>query len=378
METVTTFPRSPVEPIRPTGASPTAAADRLITVIAIYELTEDGRKASLLTGGDGRAIQQVTLQVPAGRLHLVTVDADGVARLKLRPRYQLDTLQRVVRIDAPPSYDAPPILDDLLKEAARNHQLERAHDAERIATRTKRREASRELRNKIAQQFLSDRSQRALRYPVPTPEQCSVAGPEGRLRFDVTSDDGPAQQVPPEAHRRFRADLRDRAEQKRQAHAAQLSVHEEKKRVAAEWIAVHGSPEQQARQAAGVLPVSEVVELITAEMLRPLDAWPIYPLDGAERLQARVRQDPQYDRVTITLQDLAITVKDSPTATEAQWTLVQALQQALPDAAVTLRAHRLAWKKEPRAPTLTVFGARVKYKHGPFTLCREYAAPDAD
>jgi hypothetical protein len=23
-----------------------------------------------------------------------------------------------------------------------------------------------------------------------------------------------------------------------------------------------------------------------------------------------------------------------------------------------------------------VFGARVKYKLGPFTLCREYAAPD--
>jgi len=346
--------------------------------MAIYELTEDGRKASLLGGGDGRAIQKATLEVPASRLHLVAVDADGMARLKLRPRYHLDALQRVVRVDAPPSYDTPPTPEDLLKEAARNHQLERAYAAERTATREKRREATRETRNHIAQQFLSDRTQRPLRYPVPTPEQCYLAGPEGRLRFDVASDDGPAKQVPPEAHRRFRADLRTRAEEKRRSHAAQLAIYEEKKRVAAEWITAHGTAEQQARQAAGVLPMAEVVDLITAEMFRPLDAWPIYPLDGAERLQARLPQDTKYARVAITLHDLSITVKDSPTATEAQWALVHALQQALPGAVLILRAHRLAWKGDPNAPTLTVFGARVKYKYGPFTLCREYAAPDAE
>src|SRR5216684_483175 len=202
MDTVTTFPRSQVEPIRPSGAPAAPVADRLVTVMAIYELTEDGRKASLLGGGDGRAIQKATLEVPASRLHLVAVDADGMARLKLRPRYHLDALQRVVRVDAPPSYDTPPTPEDLLKEAARNHQLERAYAAERTATREKRREATRETRNHIAQQFLSDRTQRPLRYPVPTPEQCYLAGPEGRLRFDVASDDGPAKQVPPEAHGR--------------------------------------------------------------------------------------------------------------------------------------------------------------------------------
>jgi hypothetical protein len=48
----------------------------------------------------------------------------------------------------------------------------------------------------------------------------------------------------------------------------------------------------------------------------------------------------------------------------------------LPGATVTLRAHRLAWKRDAEAPAITVFGARVKYKLGSFTLCREYAAPD--
>ena len=375
METATTFARTHVEPIRVPGATPTET-ERLMSVIAVYELSEEGRKASLLAGGDGRATQKITLSLPASRLHLVSVDADGIARLKLRPRYQLDAQQRLRRLDMPPMYDAPPTVDDLLKEAARNHQLERAYDAERTATRAKRRESTRELRDRLAHQFLADPAQRALTHPVPTPTCCYLIGPEGRVRFDASSDEGVARQVPPEAHRRFRADLRARAEQRRQAHAAQLAVYEEKKRVAAEWIAAHGTLEQQARQAAGVLPMAEIVDVMTAEMLRPLEPWPIYPLDGAERLQARLRQDPQHARVALTRHDLAITVKDAVTATEAQWALVQALQQALPGALVTLRAHRLAWKRDPQASSLTVFGARVKYTYGPFTLCREYAAPD--
>jgi hypothetical protein len=376
MDTAPGFATARIEPIRPPVAAATDG-DRLVTVVATYQLSEDGRKASLLIGGDGRGLQHITLYVPASRLHLVTVDTEGVARLKLRPHYHIDALQQVVRIDTSPTYDAPPTVDDLLREAARNHQLERAYRAERTASRTKRREASREMRDRLAQQFLGDRNQRALTHPVPTPDQCYLVGPGGRVRFDVTSDEGPARQVPPEAHRRFRADLRQRAEHRRQAHEAQLAVFEEKKRVAAEWIAMHGTPEQQARQTAGVLPIAEAVDLMTAETFRPLDRWPIYPLDGAERLQAHLRLFPQYARAIVTVKDLAITVRDVQTASKLQWALMQDLNGALPGATVTLRAHRLAWKQDPEAPTVTVFGARVKYKLGPFMLCREYAAPDA-
>jgi hypothetical protein len=62
-----------------------------------------------------------------------------------------------------------------------------------------------------------------------------LVGPEGRVRFDVASDEGPARQVAAEAHRRFRADLRDRAERKRQAHAAQLAIYETE----AQWALIH-------------------------------------------------------------------------------------------------------------------------------------------
>ena len=281
MEMATGFVASDLETLR---EPPTPAVDRMVTVIALYQLSENGRKALLVAGGDGRGTQKVTMDVPASRLHLVTVDHDGVARLKLRPQYHLDALQRVVRVDAPPTYDAPPTTDDLLKAAAHHHQLERAYYAERTATRTTRREASRELRERLAQQFLNDRTQRALTHPVPTPERCDVIAPQGRVRFDVTSDEGSARHVPPEAHRRFRADLRARAERKREAHAAQLAIFEDKKRVAAEWIATRGTAEQQARHAAGVLPIAEAVDLMTDETFRPLSRWPVYPLDGADRL----------------------------------------------------------------------------------------------
>src|SRR3954467_12168391 len=87
---------------------PAADAPRTLAATATYRLSEDGRKASLLAGGDGRSLQNVILQVPASRLHLVSVDREGVARLRLRPRFERGPDQRIVKLDAPPAFDAPP------------------------------------------------------------------------------------------------------------------------------------------------------------------------------------------------------------------------------------------------------------------------------
>src|SRR5712691_10868328 len=83
MEMAAGFVASDLETLR---EPPTPAVDRMVTVIATYQLSENGRKALLVAGGDGRGMQKVTMDVPASRLHLVTVDHDGVARLKLRPQ----------------------------------------------------------------------------------------------------------------------------------------------------------------------------------------------------------------------------------------------------------------------------------------------------
>jgi hypothetical protein len=366
-----------VEPAVDTVTTSPLDGSRQLTVTAVYLLSEEGRKASLLAGGNGRAVQEITVTLPTTRLHLVTVDAHGRARLKLRPRFELNADLRVVRIDSPPIYDAPPTLDELFREAGRNHQLEHAFHAERSTARHAIREADRQRRADIAEAFLSDSEQRPLRRPTPTPERCHLSTPYGRLMFDVRNDDGPARLVPPEAYRRFRADLHARQARRQQETAAQIASHEHKTRVIAEWIQQYGTPQQQARQADGVLPMDEALEAMADQAFAAGDTFERYAFDGAARLQQRLRQLPQYAHVSVNPTDVTIFGTDAVKATEAQWALVQQLQRVFPDATVTLRQHRIAWKGDHQAPTLTLFGVIVTRKVGPFDLRREYAAPDA-
>lgn len=376
MDTVAAFPSRRTESPSDLTTAPTSDASRALAVTATYLLSEEGRKASLLAGGDGRAVQQLSVHVPTTRLHLVSVDAEGVARLKLRPRYQIDGEQRVVRVDAPPTYDVPPDMDELFREAARNHQLERTYQAERRAAKGSRQEAHRERRARVGQAFLTDPAQRAIVHPPPTPTRCYLATAQGRMLFEGNTDEASARDVPAEAHRRFRADLRARGDRNRQERAAQLLVHQEKKVVIALWITDHGTPEQQTRHAAGMLPIEEAVEGMTNEAFAVAGDRPIYTRDGAARLQAHLRQYPQYADASVTELDLIVTGTEAVKATAAQWALVQELHSLVPDATVNLRMHTLAWKTDRQAPTLTLFGVVVTQRVGPFTFRREYAAPD--
>ena len=371
MDTVTAFAK-PVPEVGTSAAPAASQTAQTLTVTATYQLSEEGRKASLLAGGDGRALQQIELQVPTNRLHLVGVDPQGVARLKLQPHYRLEG-ERVVRVDARPTYDAPPDVESLFREAARNHQLERVYESERRSARSKRQDAERERRAQVAQAFLANPDQRALVHPAPSPKRCFLATEHGRIMFDAVTDEPPARDVPLEAHRRFRADLRARRERNLQERSAQLALHEEKKRFIAEWIAAHGTAEQRDRQAAGMLPMEEAIEAITDQAFSALAKHPGYVHDGPERLQAYLRQIPEYASVTVTQADVVVTGANAVKATAAQWATVQEIQVAVPDAAVTLRVHKIGWKRAPEAPPITVAGILVTQRVGPFTLRREFA-----
>jgi hypothetical protein len=373
MDTVTAFAPRRQEPIP--SATPPADPDtpKVLVVTATYLLSEEGRKASLLAGGDGRARQELTVSVPASRLHLVSVDLEGVARLRLRPRYELDG-ERVVKIDELPAYDTPPSLEDLFKQAAKNHQLERAYEAERRAVKERKRDADRERRAQIAEAFLANAIQRALVHPAPTPKRCYLATDNGRLLFDFSSDVGVARDVPLEAHRRFRADLRGRRERNLQERAAQLALHEEKKRVIAEWVAAYGTPDQKERQAAGVLPMDEAIEAITDQAFDGLGSRPRYVQDGVDRLQERLRRVPEFANMTVSRSDLVVTSTNVDRMTAAQWALLNDVRVLVPDATVTLRAHKIGWKRDPRIAVGPVFGVLVTTRVGPFTVRREYAA----
>ena len=370
MDTITVVADHRVELGSP--ARNTVNAGRALAVTATYLLSEEGRKASLLTGGNGREAQEITVEVPANRLHLVSVDANGVARLKLRPRFQRDEDQRVARVDAPPTYDSPPSLDDLFLEATRNHQLESAYLAQRNASRSERRGAQREARAELARAFLSDPNQRALGHPPPTPKRCAIATEDGRVLFDADTDTPPARDVPPEAYRRFRSDLRARQGRSQQGRAAQLAVHEEKKRFIAEWIAAHGTVEQQDRQAAGMLPMDEALEVLADRAFAALGDRPRYTRDGVARLQAHLRQDPRYTDVIVTAGTLSVISTNAVKATAAQWAVLKEIEAVVPHATATLRMHRLSWKQDPHAPDITVIGVLVVLNQGPFTVRREY------
>ena len=283
----------------------------------------------------------------------------------------------MVRVDAPPTYDVPPALEELFREAARNHQLERTYQTERRAAKANRQEADRERRSQVAQAFLSDPAQRALVHPPPTPKRCYLPTAHGRMLFEVSTDEASAREVPVEAHRRFRNDLRTRAERNCQERAAQLEVHREKKIAVARWIDAHGSAEQQARHAAGMLPMEEAIEAMTDEAFAAVGDRTVYARDGASRLQAHLRQFPQYVNASVIELDLIVTGAEAVKATAAQWALVQELQALMPDATVNLRVHTLAWKTDRQAPTLTLFGVVMTLRSGPFTFRREYAAPDS-
>jgi len=357
--------------------SPAQDLGSTLRVTATYLLSEEGRKASLLSGGNGRAVQQMTLAVPAERLHLVKVDEKGVARLKLRPRFELGAEQRVVVTDSPPTYDVPPTLDDLLRDAGRNHQLERAYHAERAAERLKQREAEFDIRTDMAREFLSDPTRRPAERPRPTRTHCFLIRDGGRrFRFDVSVDTGLAREVPSEAYRRVERDRKAEREKRRQQWSTDLAVHGEKKRFISAWVAAHGTRDQQARHTAGVLPAEEVIEAIAEDALSALRDRPRYVGIDHVRLQAHVRGYPPHRHAVVSATDVAVTVTNAASVTAAQWRGVELIKEILPDAEIVVRSHVIGWKKDSTVPPLFAFGVRVARKIGPFILKREYAAPD--
>lgn len=374
MESVTQFADRHTGP-HPATPTPAAEATRTLTATASYLLSEEGRKASLLSGGDGRSFQQITLQVPANRLHLVSVDRQGVARLKLRPRFEVGATG-IVRNDTVPMYDAPPTVDELYRAAARNHELEAAYDAQRHAHRAKRADDDRTRRQNLAEAFFADKAMRAASHPPPTPKTCYVITDRGGVLFDAATDLGLAKDVPAEAHRRFRADQRAYQEKVRQDQIVQAALHDEKKRFVAEWIVENGTEEEQARHAAGLLPMAEAVQRITDQVFAPVDTRPVYVRDGAQRLQTFIRETTGADTV-IAPADVVVRSAHAIMAKAAEWAAIREIQQGLPDAHVVLRHHQLRSRRHPGVPSLVIIGALVTLKHGPFVLRREYLVSDS-
>jgi len=374
MELVTNAPSGTVGQVVASAGARSQAAPKSLSATATFILSEAGRKASLLSGGDGRALQTVTLEVPANRLHLVSVDRQGVARLRLRPRYEVGADQRVTRLDSSPVFDAPAGVDDLLRLAARNHELEQTYHSARAAAALTRQDAQRELRERVAQAFIADPAQRAMSHPPPTQRRCCIEAEGRRIVFDVTEDPVLAKTVALEATRRFRADQRAKREQNLQERAKQLALHEEKKRFVAEWIAKHGTAEQQARQAVAVLPMAEATLAIADQVFAPARDHPVYVRNAAGRLQELLRQKPEHADAVVTPADVIAETSIQRTASAREWATVERLRELFPSAKVELMAQRLRCRRAPAAADWRESFVAVSLSIGPLALRREFAA----
>ena len=361
-----------------TTEAPGSKPARGLPVTAVYHLSEAGRKASLLAGGDGHAVQRITIEIPANRLHLVTVNGHGVARLKLRPRYELDAEQHVICIDMAPIFDQPPTIDELLRLAARNHQLERAYHAKRTNARDERSDTDRVRRTEIASAFLADPTQRALTHPSPTPRRCYLATRFGHLRFDRVVDKGPARDVPREALRRFRADVKAARDRRARERADHVRLRDERWLTMAAWVDEHGTSDQQARLAAGLLPPSEVKEAMADDAFRALANRPRYTHDGIEQMRAHVQQWTGRRRHHVTERDFVVFGHPVRTVTDRQWAMLQEIRAAVPDAHVDLHLRELIWRRDPGVPRLTRLTLVVTKKIGPVLLRREYLLSDEE
>lgn len=356
----------------PTTEMPDERLAQGLTVTAVYHLSEAGRKSSLLAGGDGHAVQRLTIDVPANRLHLVNVNGHGIAWLKLRPRYELDAEHQVICIDKAPVYDHPPTIDELLRQAARNHQLERAYHAKRTIARDERSEADRLRRTEIALAFLADKSQRALVHPSPTPRRCYVPTRHGHLRFDCVADTGPARDVPKEALRRFRADVKATRERRARERVEHVRLRDERWTTMVAWVDEHGTPDQKARLAARLLPPSEIKEAMANEAFRALSHLPRYTHDGPERLRAHVEQCLGRKRQHVSESDYVVFGHQMHTITDRQWTVLHDIRAAVPDAHVDLHLREFIWRRDPGVPRISQLTAVATRKMGAVLLRREY------
>lgn len=367
---------SPLHAVPPPPTPPSTEGARTLTVAADYRLSQAGQKAALLTGDDGRAEQHVTLAVPATRLHLVRVTARGMAHLKLRPQFRLNAEQRIVRVNARPVYDHPPTLDELLQDAARNHELEHAFYGQQATTNTGRREAHLQWLEETAQEFLADPTRRAILHPAPTARQCAIQTTKGLVHFDVHRNAGVARQVPPDALRRFQNDRRIRQGQAVIQCEHDVAVQAERREAMEAWILAHGTPDQRERLAAGVLPRSEWLAAVADIAFAPVAGLPIYDANGARCLQAFLRERPAFASAVVTHDDLVVATKPLAAATPVQWAWFQHMRRAFPHADVKLRERELSWSRDRQAPHHRSVAIVVTIREGVIKLRREFAVPD--
>lgn len=139
--------------------------------------------------------------------------------------------------------------------------------------------------------------------------------------------------------------------------------------VLGQFLAAHGTDNQRARHAAGVLPLDELLDALREHVFAPLADVPRY-----EKLRAG---DLECDECGEHADDPSFSTCEPKAVSPEAWDTCQTIRQHMPDAVVTFRRHEGEWDcgcREHPLVTAERMAIRVEIALGSLSLSREYAA----
>ena len=322
-----------------TDQTSTPTAQATVTGTIRYQLSEAGQRAALAAGLPAQRDQIIEAQIPVDLLPHCAVSPDGHPTLDLSAEWPVAT-----HLDATEDMVVKPI-----RAAYGYDYCTRVHLMDRPLLDP----IAAFLAARVLAQDEAQTKQRAV-------EQHRSDLIEHRRRRDEQAD----------------ADRRERAAK---AEAEQRAIQERQaaRRAAIDaWIGEHGTENQRARWAAGMLPESELLEAMADQVFAAVTA-PRFAEITVEDCLGTYSDDDYPPEVTDEMP--YCTSKDATEATAAQWDALQAVRAQLPtEAAVKLRVHvcGLVSSDDPEHDVVR-YGIHVKLHVGPIGLVREFAAPDA-
>ena len=313
-----------------------------VTATITYLLSEQGRRESLRTGGDGRRVQEDQGVISDKDLEAFAVGEDGQVSFDMThmhgcdPDFNPGVLPRASKgrfQDGTIVWDVVPTWEDLLEVVcgfkAESDDMQAAYEAHQAKL------------ERVAQQFLEDPSARATRLDKGA---ATIAG------------------------ERFYGDHPVIAEARRRA---EIDVDEARKRnraTLAEWVGQHGTENQRQRLAAGLLPWKEAFEAAEDYLFKPTSSFAVYKkFDVGDVCMCLSRAEgetcsPKFQSV------------DATELTADEWEQFARIKSTVPGAQFQLREHRAQCESasEPQVRR----GVIVKFTLGQLTFKREFALTD--
>lgn len=359
-----------------------------------YRLTEAGRKASLISGGNGQEIQTVAGELTPENIDLFTVAADGKAALDIfrTGEPERDSLY-TANVEWKRYAATVPMEFEALLVVARDFRALRQAHADAQPARLATKQAEERTTAEAAQADLERKQADAIaELSALTPDALAddaqanrdnhrfrdlLGSPDGKYHHNFSgyprkSTFEPAQALIETANGILAARRQVEAESENAKAAAKRAWQ-------AEWLASNGTHSQRARDEEGLLPNAELEAAIKDWAFRALAGEVRYQPLVASEVRATCAEkcvcggDGYGAQCTINFSS-----EEADEATNDEFNRLLAIRALVPDGTVELRLHTGKCDDSDCDPDedqgiATRKGFMVEIVAGPFTLHREYA-----